>query len=82
MTCVVTFNPNGGNFTSVTTGKINVTKGESIDVARIPECYKEGFNFMGYYTTPEGPNNKYSGKLDDLTVITKDVEFFAYYVEI
>lgn len=82
VTCVVTFNPNGGNFTSVTTGKINVTKGESIDVARIPECYKEGFNFMGYYTTPEGPNNKYSGKLDDLTVITKDVEFFAYYVEI
>ena len=80
--CTVTFNPNGGSFTNFSTGKINVNKGETIDPTRIPECYKNGFNFLGYYTTPEGPKNIYSGKLTDLTIITKDIEFFAYYEEI
>ena len=80
--CNVTFNPNGGEFVNFTTGNINVNKGETIDLARIPECYKAGYNFMGYYTTPEGPANIYSGKLTDLTIITRDIEFFAYYEEI
>lgn len=80
--CEVTFNPNGGSFVSSTTGKIIVNKGETIDVSRIPVCYKEGFTFEGYYTTPEGPENLFSGKLDDLTIITKDITFYAYYVEV
>ena len=80
--CEVTFNPNGGSFASSTTGKIIVNKGETIDVSRIPVCYKEGFTFEGYYTTPEGPENLFSGKLDDLTIITKDITFYAYYVEV
>ena len=67
--CEVTFNPNGGSFVSSTTGKIIVNKGETIDVSRIPVCYKEGFTFEGYYTTPEGPENLFSGKLDDLTIV-------------
>lgn len=77
--CEVIFDPNGGSFISSTVGKILVNKGETIDVSRIPSCYKEGFNFVGYYTTPEGPENLYSGKLDDLTIITKDITFYAYY---
>ena len=80
--CEVTFNPNGGSFVSSTTGKIIVNKGETIDVSRIPVCFKEGFTFEGYYTTPEGPENLFSGKLDDLTIITKDITFYAYYVEV
>ena len=80
--CEVIFDPNGGSFVTSTVGKIIVNKGETIDVSRIPSCYKEGYSFAGYYTTPEGPENLYSGRLDDLTIITKDITFYAYYEEI
>ena len=79
----VTFNANGGQFVDVgAQRKVLVTVGQPLNLAQIPQCYKEGFNFKGYYTTTEGPANPLSGKLTDLTPIFEDVEFFAYYEEI
>lgn len=79
-TCTVTFDPNGGTFVSETIGKIQVNKGETIDIARIPICAYEGKSFAGYYTTAEGPANPLSGKLTDLTPIYRDIVFYAYYI--
>lgn len=80
--CTVTFDPNGGYFSTQTLGKIQVKYGSTIDIASIPYCAKEGFSFTGYYTTPEGPANPLSGKLTDLTPIYSDITFYAQYEEI
>ena len=80
--CTVTFDPNGGYFSTQTLGKIQVKYGSTIDIASIPHCAKEGFSFVGYYTTPEGPANPLSGKLTDLTPIYSDITFYAQYEEI
>lgn len=80
--CTVTFDPNGGYFSTQTLGKIQVKYGSTIDIASIPYCAKEGFSFAGYYTTPEGPANPLSGKLTDLTPIYSDITFYAQYEEI
>ena len=75
----VTFDANGGNFVSTIPTTITVTAGRPIDTTRFPTCEKEGFAFEGYYTTPEGPENPYSGKLTDLTPIYSDMTFYAHY---
>ena len=80
--CTVTFDPNGGYFSTQTLGRIQVKYGSTIDIASIPHCAKEGFSFVGYYTTPEGPANPLSGKLTDLTPIYSDITFYAQYEEI
>lgn len=80
--CTVTFDPNGGYFSTQTLGRIQVKYGSTIDIASIPHCAKEGFSFAGYYTTPEGPANPLSGKLTDLTPIYSDITFYAQYEEI
>ena len=80
--CIVTFDPNGGYFSTQTLGRIQVKYGSTIDIASIPHCAKEGFSFVGYYTTPEGPANPLSGKLTDLTPIYSDITFYAQYEEI
>lgn len=76
----VTFDANGGEFVPGSITEIDVTAGRPIAMNRIPECFKNGFIFGGYYTTPEGPNNPLSGKLTDLTPIYNDVTFYAYYL--
>ena len=76
----VIFNANGGEFVPGSITEIDVTAGRPIAMNRIPECYKNGFIFDGYYTTPEGPNNPLSGKLTDLTPIYGDLTFYAFYL--
>lgn len=78
-TFTVTFNPNGGRFVSDLPTTITVTSGRPIDMKRVPICEKDGSTFAGYYTTPEGPQNVFSGKLTDLTPIYSDMTFYAYY---
>ena len=77
----VTFDANGGEFVPGAITEIDVTAGRPIAIARIPECFKTGFVFNGYYTTPEGPDNPLSGKLTDLTPIYQDITFYAHYIE-
>ena len=77
----VTFDANGGEFVPGAITEIDVTAGRPITITRIPECFKTGFVFNGYYTTPEGPDNPLSGKLTDLTPIYQDITFYAHYIE-
>lgn len=78
----VSFDANGGSFTSSIPTTITVDAGKPIDASRIPTCYKENCKFIGYYTTPEGPLNPLSGKLTDLVPIYSDYTFYASYEEI
>lgn len=81
--CLVTFHPQEGKFVNENTvGKIVVPAGSTINIASIPTCYLDGYSFEGYYTTPEGPLNVFSGKLTDLTPIYSDIDFYAYYVKL
>ena len=79
--CHIIFDANGGEFVPGSITEIDTTVGRPISLARIPECFKTGFRFEGYYTTPEGPANALSGKLTDLTPVYSDTTFYAHYIE-
>lgn len=80
--CVVTFDANGGFFTSSKPTSFSVTKGRPIPYGMFPTCEKDGAKFIGFYTLPEGPNDPLSGKLTDLTPIYNDMTFYACYEDV
>lgn len=79
-TYIVTFDPNGGSFTTATSTVREVTKGSYI--TDLPEVYKEGFNFMGWWTSPNGPSSPNSGHFTDLTPVFGNLTLYACFEEI
>lgn len=79
-TYIVTFHPNGGAFTTSTSTVREVTKGSYI--TDLPQVYKEGHNFIGWYTSPLGPSSPNSGHFTDLTPVFGNLDLYACFEEI
>lgn len=79
-TYVVTFDPNGGSFTTATSTVREVKKGSYIN--DLPEVYKEGHNFIGWWTSPNGPSSPNSGHFTDITPVFGNLTLYACFEEI
>ena len=79
-TYVVTFDPNGGSFTTATSTVREVKKGSYIN--DLPEVYKEGHSFIGWWTSPNGPSSPNSGHFTDITPVFGNLTLYACFEEI
>lgn len=73
---------NGGrivNTTGMVGSTIRVKSGDSI--ANLPDAEKSGATFIGWYTNQLGPSFATSGKLTDLTPITRSLTVYACFEE-
>ena len=93
----IRFNPNGGGFNnedgtySPDILRMQVTEYTQISLSNLEIPHYEGHRFLGWYTTsiydPKDENyNPNSGKLTDLTMLTKDnfanATFYAWWERI
>ena len=82
-TCQVTFNAtaNGG---SIITGNNVITcqRGDYVALSDIPIAYKEGYKFVGWYTSKSGNTNVNAERFTDLTPVLSNLTLYACFVEI
>lgn len=81
----VTFNPNGGNFGSDVVSPIyEINHGYSFYSTPgyyLPSVNRDGYKFLGWYTSPI-VNNVNSGQFTDLTPVLSDMTVYAWWEEI
>ena len=79
--CTVTFNAvaNGG---AIISGEsvIECQKGDYISLADIPVAFKEGYTFVGWYTSQNAYNNPNAQKFSDLTPVLSDLTLYANFI--
>lgn len=80
--CVVTFNAtkNGGEIISGNPS-IECSRGDYIKLGSMPIAYKDGYEFIGWYTDPNANGNVNAAKFTDLTPVMSNLELFACFVE-
>lgn len=77
-TCQIIFNAvaNGGEIISGS-NTITCDYGSYVSLASIPLAYKEGYTFVGWYTTQDGNNNVNAQKFTDLTPVLGNLTLYA-----
>lgn len=85
-TVQITFDANGGqmNITGYTkpTSKYTmngVSKGSFVHADSIPIPTRDGYTFMGWYTTPN-PNPLVNGMFTDMVPVSQDITLYAHWV--
>lgn len=81
-TCTVNFNAvtNGGQIVSGNS-IIQCKRGDYIALGSIPQAFKEGYTFIGWYTDPNANNNPNAQKFTDLTPVMANLTLYACFVE-
>ena len=79
---MLTFDPNGGVFTSDSLTSIEVLDGSNLYGKNlIPRVTREGYVFIGWYTSINQLDPT-AGKFTDLTPVTSDMTLYAWWEEI
>ncbi len=77
----LTFDPNGGMFTPDSLTSIEVEHGNNLYGKNlIPKVTREGYVFIGWYTSPNQLDQT-SGKFTDLTPVTSNMTLYAWWEE-
>lgn len=73
-TYTVTYNPNGGNFDKGTDLRSGVLVEPGTRLDALPTPFRDGYDFVGWYTAPTGGTKIYIG-----TTVTEDVIYYAHW---
>ena len=73
---------NGGRISGQPMATVEMTVAYGSSIAKLPYAIKDGCDFVGWYTSQLGLSDPTSGKLTDLTPITRSLTVYACFQEV